>query len=145
MKVKIGGKDYNLLPNNTPEEIESLMNRVKEMGKWILIQHHLRGWTIEFKELDENIFGRCEPGTKTIIITLASFLLLDYPTLLQVILHEVAHALVGIEHGHNEVWKAKALEIGSDAIILRGYEKLIKVDEFNYRMQFHKINEYYKE
>lgn len=33
------------------------------------------------------------------------------------ILHEIAHALVGCEHGHNKVWQKKAIEIGSD-----GYE-----------------------
>ena len=31
------------------------------------------------------------------------------------ILHEIAHALVGPKHGHNEIWKQKALEIGCDA------------------------------
>lgn len=30
----------------------------------------------------------------------------------QVILHEIAHALVGTAHGHNQRWKSKAWEIG---------------------------------
>lgn len=30
------------------------------------------------------------------------------------ILHEIAHVLVGAGHGHDAVWKAKAIEIGSD-------------------------------
>ena len=29
-----------------------------------------------------------------------------------VILHEIAHALVGAEHGHDAVWRRKAIEIG---------------------------------
>lgn len=29
------------------------------------------------------------------------------------ILHEIAHALVGGDHGHDEVWKAKCVEIGA--------------------------------
>jgi predicted SprT family Zn-dependent metalloprotease len=29
-----------------------------------------------------------------------------------ILLHEIAHALVGSEHGHNETWKKKAIEIG---------------------------------
>jgi hypothetical protein len=28
------------------------------------------------------------------------------------ILHEIAHALVGAHHGHNSIWRRKALEIG---------------------------------
>lgn len=31
-----------------------------------------------------------------------------------VILHEIAHAMVGTSHGHDEVWKKKCLEIGGD-------------------------------
>lgn len=30
-----------------------------------------------------------------------------------VILHEIAHALVGVDHQHNHVWKAKCREIGA--------------------------------
>lgn len=30
------------------------------------------------------------------------------------ILHEIAHAIVGAKHGHDRVWRAKALEIGCD-------------------------------
>lgn len=28
------------------------------------------------------------------------------------ILHEIAHALVGLGHGHNKIWQQKAIEIG---------------------------------
>lgn len=31
------------------------------------------------------------------------------------ILHEIAHVLVGLEHGHDKVWETKALAIGSTA------------------------------
>lgn len=31
-----------------------------------------------------------------------------------VILHEIAHALVGVDEGHSEVWKQRAIEIGCD-------------------------------
>jgi predicted SprT family Zn-dependent metalloprotease len=30
------------------------------------------------------------------------------------IAHEVAHAVVGVQHGHNNVWRSKAIELGSD-------------------------------
>lgn len=33
--------------------------------------------------------------------------------MLDTILHEVAHALVGPGHGHDEVWKATCLEVGA--------------------------------
>ena len=31
------------------------------------------------------------------------------------LLHEIAHAIVGYEHRHDDVWKAKAREIGCTA------------------------------
>jgi predicted SprT family Zn-dependent metalloprotease len=34
---------------------------------------------------------------------------------LDTILHEIAHALVGPGHGHDEVWKAKCVEVGGAA------------------------------
>lgn len=37
----------------------------------------------------------------------------DPATVREVILHEIAHALVGAGHGHDEVWQAKALQIGA--------------------------------
>ena len=40
------------------------------------------------------------------------------------ILHEIAHALVGCQHGHDHVWKAKCVEIGARP---EQYAKLDKV------------------
>lgn len=37
----------------------------------------------------------------------------DEPAVKDLILHEIAHALVGYQHGHNHVWRAKCLEIGA--------------------------------
>jgi predicted SprT family Zn-dependent metalloprotease len=37
----------------------------------------------------------------------------DEPEVKDLILHEIAHALVGHEHGHDHVWKAKCREIGA--------------------------------
>lgn len=34
-------------------------------------------------------------------------------TLTEVLLHEIAHAIVGVKHGHDAVWLEKAIEIGA--------------------------------
>ncbi|MDR6939517.1 SprT-like domain-containing protein [Arcanobacterium hippocoleae] len=34
----------------------------------------------------------------------------------EIILHEIAHALVGAAHGHNQIWRAKCIEIGAKPI-----------------------------
>jgi predicted SprT family Zn-dependent metalloprotease len=36
----------------------------------------------------------------------------SYERILEVILHEIAHALVGNRHNHDKVWKAKARQLG---------------------------------
>ena len=38
------------------------------------------------------------------------------------ILHEIAHALVGVHHGHNYVWQRKAMEIGCDGNRVASYD-----------------------
>jgi len=48
------------------------------------------------------------------------------------ILHEIAHALVGIEHGHDAVWQAKCREIGAKPERLAGEE--VTMVECRYRI-----------
>lgn len=60
--------------------------------------------------------GVCLFGKKTISFSkymiLSSNVSMDQ--IKNIVLHEIAHALVGFEAGHGEVWKNKALEIGCD-------------------------------
>lgn len=56
--------------------------------------------------------GSCNYHTKTISISKYLIDTGDLDALRNTVLHEIAHALVGAEHGHNEVWRSKALEIG---------------------------------
>lgn len=48
-------------------------------------------------------------------ISLSSYLILlnDEAEVRETMLHEIAHALVGHKHGHDIVWKLKAIEIGA--------------------------------
>lgn len=43
------------------------------------------------------------------------------------LLHEIAHALVGVGHGHDEIWKAKCREIGAKPLV--GYGADIKMPD----------------
>lgn len=81
-----------------------------------IIKHYgLMDWTVS---LDRGLrrAGCCDQDLKRIQLSVH---LLTSPGISEtdidnVILHEVAHALVGVEHGHDIVWKNKAIEIGSD-------------------------------
>ena len=81
----------------------------------LMTEHKLLddGWYFRFNN-SRTIAGQCNHTYKE--INLSKFLLphmLD-SSIKNTILHEIAHALVGYSHGHDSVWRRKALEIGCD-------------------------------
>lgn len=71
---------------------------------------NLEGWQIEL-ESDTTVVGLCDYNKKTIILSNKYCYRLPAREVQDTILHEIAHALTP-GHGHNRVWKRKALEIG---------------------------------
>ena len=70
------------------------------------------GWKFMFDNAKRR-FGVCKHSTKTIGLSLPLTKLNDEAQVKDTILHEIAHALVGPNHGHNNVWKRKCIEIGA--------------------------------
>ena len=58
-------------------------------------------------------FGCCYSNLKRITISEPLTKLNGWNDVKDTLLHEIAHALVGQGHGHDEVWKAKCREIGA--------------------------------
>ena len=81
------------------------------LGRELLDLHGLDDWTIELDRAKTRA-GTCRARTRT--ITLSGYLTQLHPEseVRDTILHEIGHALVGVRHGHDAVWRAKALEIG---------------------------------
>lgn len=81
----------------------------------LMMQHELlqNGWMFEFDNAKRR-FGCCNHRTKTISLSRELVSLNTTERVTNTILHEIAHALVGRGHGHNGVWKRKAIEIGCD-------------------------------
>lgn len=71
------------------------------------------GWRTAFTKSTEYI-AACYFDSKRIAISIPALNARSEPELKQTILHEVAHALVGYGHGHDEVWIKKCEEIGGD-------------------------------
>jgi predicted SprT family Zn-dependent metalloprotease len=69
------------------------------------------GWRFRF-DTAKRRFGLCSYRRKLITLSKELTLLNDYSHVRNTILHEIAHALVGSGHGHNYIWKNKAVEIG---------------------------------
>lgn len=73
--------------------------------------HGLHGWKFKWSKSNSRL-GSCHYSTKTIKLSIY-YLHLQDAEIIDTILHEIAHALVGRGHRHGHVWKAKAREIGA--------------------------------
>ncbi|WP_035935362.1 SprT-like domain-containing protein [Knoellia aerolata] len=81
------------------------------LGRRLLREHGLGDWSIRTDRAKTRA-GVCRFGTHTISLSAALTHLHDEEEVRDTILHEIAHALVGPFHGHDDVWRAKAIEIG---------------------------------
>jgi predicted SprT family Zn-dependent metalloprotease len=80
----------------------------------LMSKHNLWGWTFEWNNR-KRAFGVCNYSRKTIFLSKILTLEVSEEETLNTILHEIAHALVGVGHNHDRVWQLKALEIGCSA------------------------------
>ncbi|QFG67453.1 SprT-like domain-containing protein [Ornithinimicrobium pratense] len=88
------------------------MHRAAALAQSLLAEHALTGWTFAFDRARVRA-GACHYDDR--LITLSPHLTRahDQAQVRETLLHEIAHALVGPGHGHDEVWRARALAIGS--------------------------------
>ncbi|MFO0798290.1 MAG: SprT-like domain-containing protein [Gemmataceae bacterium] len=94
----------------------SLLTTAKTLAVTLMAQHGLNEWEFGFNT-NKRRAGVCRypvrgrPGR----IELSKHYVLRNPAdeVRDTVLHEIAHALVGHGHGHNEVWKAKCVEVGA--------------------------------
>lgn len=94
----------------------SLLTEAKTLAVTLMAQHGLTEWQFGFN-FNKRRAGVCrypsrgKPGR----IELSKHYILRNPAdaVRDTILHEIAHALVGHGHGHDEVWKAKCVEVGA--------------------------------
>ena len=106
-----------------------------ELATKLLQEHGLRqrGWVIDIDNAKSR-FGCCNYTKKEISLSKPLIEANDYVQVVDTILHEIAHALVGHGHGHDSVWKAKCVEIGckpercfsdKDTVLIAGKYKAI--------------------
>lgn len=90
-----------------PTALDALALRARSL----LEQHSLTGWSFQFDNGRKRA-GCCQYGTKVISLSYAFARQAAEDELTDTILHEIAHALVGKVHNHDEVWRTKAIELG---------------------------------
>jgi predicted SprT family Zn-dependent metalloprotease len=71
----------------------------------------VRGWRLEFKRFGHRLGSCC---SRERIIALNDYYAENNnePLIIDTLLHEIAHALVGSSHGHGPLWKAMARKLG---------------------------------
>lgn len=82
------------------------------LGRALLDEHGLHEWEIVLDRAKRRA-GICRETTRQIGLSRALTELHSEEEVRDTILHEVAHALVGVRHGHDRVWQATARRIGS--------------------------------
>ncbi len=77
-----------------------------------LLEHHgLTDWTVTFDGAKKRA-GICRFGPKVLGLSAPLTTLHSDDEVRDTVLHEIAHALAGPQHGHDEVWRAIAVRIG---------------------------------
>jgi len=92
------------------------MIRAKTMKIWrkaVEGKPELEGWEMKIVAGARNRLGQCDHIKKLITLTGWYVDLNDEDEVTDTILHEVAHAVVGIGHGHDKKWKAEAKKLGA--------------------------------
>lgn len=89
------------------------LTEAKQLAYALMLEHGLVsvGWRFKFDNAVIRL-GLCKHSTKTISISKPITRLNDVAQVRNTLLHEIAHALVGRNHGHNATWRFKAISIG---------------------------------
>lgn len=87
------------------------LHKAQWKAKQLMQEQGLVGWSFNWTK-SISVLGRCKHHTKEIQLSLSATHAGSEEQVNNTILHEIAHALVGPHHGHNDVWRSKALSIG---------------------------------
>lgn len=87
--------------------------QAREITQELLDEHGLKGWTVRFDNARRRA-GQCNYRDRVISLSRPLMALRSDEDTLQTITHEIAHAIVGPGHGHNQVWARKHRELGGN-------------------------------
>ncbi|MFC7404018.1 SprT-like domain-containing protein [Georgenia alba] len=87
------------------------LRAVRVLGEELLAEHGLADWRLRFDNAKRRA-GACRFDIKVISVSRHLMALYTEEHVRDTLLHEIAHALVGPEHGHDAVWRAQAHRIG---------------------------------
>lgn len=78
------------------------------IAKKLMQRHGLHDWSFQLFDAQticsDSVIGSCNYTNKIISLSLKYARMMNFVSIRSIILHEIAHALVGEGHGHDEVW-----------------------------------------
>ncbi|HEY9783951.1 MAG TPA: SprT-like domain-containing protein [Candidatus Obscuribacterales bacterium] len=80
----------------------------------LMKEHGLTEWTFKLNR-NRRSLGICKEGPRRIELSSLYVMQNSSAHVRDTILHEIAHALVGVHHGHDSVWKQMCLRLGCTA------------------------------
>jgi len=91
------------------------LSEVSFLAERLLREHGLRDyptpWSFSFDKAKRR-YGQCNHTRRSITMSKVLIPLMKEEDIQDTLLHEIAHALVGSDHGHDWTWVRKAREIG---------------------------------
>lgn len=104
------------LPFSSIEKNQMTRKEVYDFARSSLTQFGLDNWKLRISaQLGGGKFlSLCSHKDSTIYINANAIDIHPKNEIVNTVLHEIAHAIVGPNHGHDDIWKAKAREIGCD-------------------------------
>lgn len=90
-----------------------MLTQIESLAKQLMHRHGLieQGWKFDWNKRKSS-FGLCDSRNRMIYLSAPLTPLRKIENIENTIKHEIAHALVGCEHGHNYIWKRKSRELG---------------------------------
>lgn len=98
--------------NSLSSTFSDRIQQVRVLARDLLTLHGLPEWTFAFNRR-KRALGLCVYRRRTIELSIHFVLRNTREEIVDTVLHEIAHALVGPNHGHDAVWRKKCLEIGA--------------------------------
>lgn len=90
-------------------------NQASKLCRAELDKYNLSDWHVRLtSDPNQPFLGLCVYRDKSIILNAAHIDIHPTAEVINTILHEIAHAIVGPGHAHNSTWETKAREIGCD-------------------------------
>lgn len=86
-------------------------SRARQLATDLMAQHRLTGWRLVFDNAKTRA-GACHSDRREITLSRPLVSLYSVEQVTQTVLHEIAHALAGSGHGHDQVWRTIARRIG---------------------------------